>query len=167
MCFVDEIGGNKICVEVSRKAEVFEILRDTWLATSTNVSISLLDIQLCNVSDGLLWSIVGDGIFVLCLESPKHVKLVVYYFVDNPCTQLDFEGECGNLFNLYIDLNLDELFDFLKIVVHLNLLMNLFLKFFLWYMILLLYLILLFHLNICLLHLILLLFMFILLQLIL
>jgi hypothetical protein len=97
-----------MCVEVSRKGEVLEILKDTWLATSTNVSTSLLDIHLCNVSDGLLWSIDGDDIFVLCLESLKHVKLVICYFVNNPCTQLDLEGERGNLFNLYIDLNLDE-----------------------------------------------------------
>lgn len=97
-----------MCVEVSKKGEVLEILRDTWPITLINVSTSLLDIQLCNVNDGLLWSIDGDDVFVLCLESPKHVKLVICYFVNNPCMQLDLEGECGNLFNLYIDLNLVE-----------------------------------------------------------
>jgi hypothetical protein len=63
-----------MCVEVCRKGEVLKILKDTWPATSTNVSTSLLDVHLCNVNDGLLWSIDGNDIFVLCLESLKHVK---------------------------------------------------------------------------------------------
>jgi len=48
---------------------------------------------------------------VQCFESPKPTKPYVCYSIDNPCIQLDPKGECGNLFNLYIDLNLDEQFD--------------------------------------------------------
>ncbi len=46
-----------------------------------------------------------------CFESPKHDKPDVCYSIDNPCTQLDPKGECENLFNPYIDLNLDEQFN--------------------------------------------------------
>jgi hypothetical protein len=48
---------------------------------------------------------------VQCFESPKHDKHDVCYSIDNPCTQLDPKGECENLFNPYIDLNLDEQFN--------------------------------------------------------
>jgi hypothetical protein len=40
MCFVGEVGGKKICIEGSGRGDVIEILRDTWHATSSNVSNS-------------------------------------------------------------------------------------------------------------------------------
>jgi hypothetical protein len=51
--FVGEIGGKKMCVEGCGRGEVFEILKDTWHATLTNVSTSLLGVQPCSGSDGL------------------------------------------------------------------------------------------------------------------
>ncbi len=56
MCFVGKIGGKKICIEGFARGEFIEILKNTWLAASSNVSNSQLDIQPCNVSDGSLWS---------------------------------------------------------------------------------------------------------------
>lgn len=57
MCFVGEVSGKKICIEGSRRGEVIEILKNTWPIASSNVSNSQLDIQPCNVSGGLLWSL--------------------------------------------------------------------------------------------------------------
>ncbi len=51
--FVSEIGGKKMCVKGCGIREVFEILKDTWHVALASVSISLLDVQPCSVSERL------------------------------------------------------------------------------------------------------------------